>query len=135
MAHTPAVHAPADDEYATVAPTSVVVAVTATLVVPAGTSAVYDVVLLTNAGDNSPGAIVKSPSEASGTAGACSAITSVARRLSVIRPLPISPNLPCPQQYTLPMLVRAQYWSLLLPSSTTSVSALPVPSVTVTARV
>jgi hypothetical protein len=61
----PGVHAPADDAYATVALTSFVVAVTATLVVPLGTSAAYDVVLLTNNGVSAPGATARSASVAS----------------------------------------------------------------------
>ncbi len=58
-------HAPADEAYATVALTWFTVAVTSALVVPCGTSAVYDVVALTNAGASAPGAIARSISRAS----------------------------------------------------------------------
>jgi hypothetical protein len=61
----PGEHAPPVDAYATVALTSFVVAVTAALVVPNGTSAVYSIVVLTNAGVNTPGSIASSASIAS----------------------------------------------------------------------
>jgi hypothetical protein len=64
MAHVPVAHAPADDEYTTVALTSAAAAVTAVLVVPFGTCAAYDVVLLTNAGDRAPGVRLSAASRA-----------------------------------------------------------------------
>jgi hypothetical protein len=64
-ASLPTAHGPADDAYDTVAPGSLGVAVTSALVVPSGTSAVYDVVVLTNAGASVPGEIASPLSDAS----------------------------------------------------------------------
>jgi hypothetical protein len=73
----PGAHAPADDAYVIVALTSLVVAVTTAAVVPAGAAAVYDVVVLTNAGDSSPGSMSSSPSDASLDAPAGATVTTI----------------------------------------------------------